>query len=149
MPKDSEVGNKHGYGLRSVVPLAGEDKALWSLEDEGAAGISVGLPRTPQGRLHEKLEREFGLNADRLPRVDFEDTGDAADQLLQMESREVRFHAPEVNSAVKSAANVILTVRPRSPTSAWLPGNDIAGERGATARWSGATASTGKFFGAV
>jgi len=66
MPKDREVGNKHGYGLRLVVLSAGEDEALWSLEGEGAAGsgpprISVGLPRTPQGRLHEKLEREFGM----------------------------------------------------------------------------------------
>jgi len=109
MPKDSEVGNKHGYGLRSVDFSAGEDKALWSLENEGAAGsgpsrISVGLHRTPQGRLHEKLEREFGLNSTRLPRVDFEN------QRLQMEDREVRFHTPEVDSAVKSAANVILDV---------------------------------------
>jgi len=106
----------------------------------------VGLPRTPQGRLHEKLEREFGLNADRLPHVDFEDTGDAADKLLQMEDCEDRFQTPQEDSAVKSAANVILFVnrKARSPTSAWLPGNDKAGERGGTARWSGATASRGK-----
>jgi len=43
MPKDSEVGNKHEYRLRSVVPSAGEDEALRSLEDEAAAGS--GPPR--------------------------------------------------------------------------------------------------------
>jgi len=57
-----------------MVPSVGEDDALWSLEDDGAAGsgpprIPVGLPRTPEGPLHEKVEREFGVNADPPPRV--------------------------------------------------------------------------------
>jgi len=43
-----------------------------------------------------------------LPRVDFEDTGVAADQPLQVEDRVVRFQTSEVDSAVKSATNVVL-----------------------------------------
>jgi len=54
MPKDSEVGSKHGYGLRLVVPSAWENEALWFLEDDGAAGsgpprISVGLRKAVCG----------------------------------------------------------------------------------------------------
>jgi len=65
--------------------------------------ISVDLPKTPQGRLRENLERELGLNTDPPPRVDLEDIGAAADQLLQMEYRDVQFQTP----ALKSAANVV------------------------------------------
>jgi len=113
MPKDTRsreqarvwasFGGSFSRGRRGFVVLGRRWRCLvWPPR------ISVGLPRTPQGRLHKNFEREFSVNADPPPRVDFEDTGSAADQLLQTEDREVRFQTPEVGFAVKSSANVVL-----------------------------------------
>jgi len=72
-------------GKRGFVVLGRRWRCrVWATTDIGG---------TPQGRLRC---------------VDFEDTGAAADQLLQTEDREVRFQTPEVGFAVKSSANVVL-----------------------------------------
>uniref|UniRef100_A0A6P4ETW0 Uncharacterized protein LOC108044125 n=1 Tax=Drosophila rhopaloa TaxID=1041015 RepID=A0A6P4ETW0_DRORH len=101
------------YDLRSKVLPAEEEEKLWSTDLDEVAGaeqprISMGLPRTPLGRLHQELRRELQMGTDPTQHLVLEQVNSEANQLPQIDGKDDRTQEAFLDNAAKSAVNVAL-----------------------------------------